>query len=208
MNLLHKQVQQTVDQAILLPVSEERKGILSPLIEYIQMKRENNEIPMLNFICTHNSRRSQFAQIWAGVAGHFFQIPVRCFSAGIEVTAFNERAVASLKQCGFRISVVQPGSNPVYAVSYSANQNPCFAFSKRFDDGSIPEDSFAAVMVCDHADENCPYIPLAERRIPVRYEDPKAFDDSPLEEEMYTKRSLQIASEMLFVFSQVSKSPT
>jgi arsenate reductase (thioredoxin) len=58
-------------------------------------------------------------------------------------------------------------------------------------------------MTCAHADENCPFIPSSDRRIAVRYEDPKAFDDSPLEEAKYDERSLQIASEMFYVFRQI-----
>ena len=65
---------------------------------------------------------------------------------------------------------------------------------------------FAAVMTCDHADENCPYIPGAEKRFPLRFEDPKASDDSPLEEKMYTQRSLQIGAEMMYLFDRVSQS--
>jgi arsenate reductase (thioredoxin) len=59
-------------------------------------------------------------------------------------------------------------------------------------------------MTCSHADENCPFIPGAEARIPVRYEDPKAFDDTTEEAAQYDARSRQIASEMFFVFSRVT----
>jgi len=58
-------------------------------------------------------------------------------------------------------------------------------------------------MTCSHADENCPFIPGAEARIPVRYEDPKAFDDTPEEAAQYDARSKQIASEMFYVFSRI-----
>ena len=58
-------------------------------------------------------------------------------------------------------------------------------------------------MTCSDADENCPFIPGTEMRIPVRYEDPKEFDGTPEESLRYDERSRQIASEMFFVFSQV-----
>jgi arsenate reductase (thioredoxin) len=58
-------------------------------------------------------------------------------------------------------------------------------------------------MTCSHADENCPFIPGAEKRIAVRYEDPKAFDDTPEEAHRYDERSLQVASEMFYVFSKI-----
>ena len=58
-------------------------------------------------------------------------------------------------------------------------------------------------MTCAHADKNCPFIAGALARIPVRYEDPKAFDDTPLQLEKYKERSIQIATEMKYVFAEV-----
>jgi arsenate reductase len=124
-------------------------------------------------------------------------------SGGVEITAFNERAVASLKRFGFRISATGV-ENPIYSVSFSSEADPIKAFSKLFDDPVNAAEQFAAVMTCSHADENCPFIPGTEKRIAVRYEDPKAFDDTPQESEMYDQRSLQIATEMAFVFSRIS----
>jgi arsenate reductase len=60
-------------------------------------------------------------------------------------------------------------------------------------------------MTCDHADENCPFIPGAEKRFPLRFEDPKAFDDSPQEKKMYSERSHQIAAELFYLFEKVAK---
>ena len=60
-------------------------------------------------------------------------------------------------------------------------------------------------MTCSHADENCPFIPGAEIRIPVRYDDPKAFDGTDLMEAKYLERSKEIATEMLYVFSKIRK---
>lgn len=63
-------------------------------------------------------------------------------------------------------------------------------------------------MTCSQADEGCPYIAGAEKRIPVRYEDPKSSDKTPQQNEIYTQRSLQIASEMFYVFSSlINKRP-
>ena len=58
-------------------------------------------------------------------------------------------------------------------------------------------------MTCTHADENCPFIPGAEKRISLPFEDPKAFDDTSEEAEQYDKRSLQIATEMKYVFNEL-----
>ena len=53
---------------------------------------------------------------------------------------------------------------------------------------------------CSHADENCPFIPGAEKRISLPYEDPKASDNTADEAKIYDERSIQIATEMKYVF--------
>jgi len=183
-------------------ISEERKIVLQPLINYIQEKIDDGNAINLNFICTHNSRRSQFSQIWAQTAADYFGIPTNCYSGGVEVTAFNQRAVSSIKRSGFEVSF-KGDTNPFYFISNSSDGEPISAFSKLFDDPMNSADQFAAVMTCSHADENCPLIPGTEKRIPVRYDDPKEFDDTPQEAAMYDARSMQIASEMFYVFSQI-----
>ena len=55
-------------------ISAERKEILKPLADYIQSKINNNETIRLNFICTHNSRRSHLSQIWAQTMAFYFKI--------------------------------------------------------------------------------------------------------------------------------------
>ena len=190
----------TIEQVLKIPIPDNRKLILDKFKDYIQNKLEIGETPRLNFICTHNSRRSQFSQIWAQTAAAFFAIDVECFSGGVELTAFNERAVASILRCGFKVEK-EGEINPNYTVYYDTKSKPIVAFSKLFDDTPSP---FAAVMTCAHADENCPFIPAAECRIPVRYDDPKAFDDTALEAEKYDERSIQIASEMFYVFRNLA----
>lgn len=195
----------TIQKASELPISEERKHVLQVLIDYIQSKVDQGQEVNLNFICTHNSRRSQFSQIWAQTAADLHGISANCYSGGVEVTSFNDRAVNSLKRSGFRVSSKENGSNPVYFLFHSDDSEPIVAFSKVYDDPINKASRFAAVMTCDHADENCPLIPGTDQRIPVRYEDPKAFDDTEIESEKYDERSMQIASEMLYVFSQINK---
>lgn len=202
---LYPTLAETLEKAAELSISTERKAVLEVLIHYIQSKVDQGEEVNLNFICTHNSRRSQFSQIWAQTAADLHGISANCYSGGVEVTAFNERAINSLKRSGFRISSKANGSNPVYFLFYSDDSEPIVAFSKVYDDPINKASRFAAVMTCNHADENCPFIPGTEQRIPVRYEDPKAFDDSDIESKKYDERSLQIASEMFHVFSQIKK---
>ena len=198
---LKKSIQTALDEEI----SKERKEVLHGLVEYIIKKRTENSVVNLNFVCTHNSRRSQFSQIWAYTAAAYFGIPANCFSGGVEVTAFNERAVASIERSGFLVTSTGE-TNPHYQVSYHKEASPLLVFSKLVEDPINPSLPFAAVMTCAHADENCPFIPGTEQRIPLRYEDPKRFDNTPMEVEKYDERSLQIAAELFYVFKRVSKS--
>lgn len=184
-------------------IPTERKAVLQLLIDYVQAKKDKGETINLNFICTHNSRRSQFSQVWGKVAANYFGIEINSYSGGVEVTAFNERAVESIKRTGFDI-ISEGEGNPHYSIYYSKSEPPIIAFSKVFDDATNASSNFAAVMTCSHADENCPFIPGAEARLPIRYEDPKAFDDTPEESEKYDERSRQIATELFFVFSKIS----
>ena len=192
----------TIAQVRQLNIPEDRLAVLTSLIDYVQSKIDQGQEINLNFICTHNSRRSQFSQIWAQTAADFFGVPAKCYSGGVEVTAFNERAVASIKRSGFKV-VAQGDNNPIYSVFHSDQHDPIKAFSKLFDDPVNKAEQFAAVMTCSHADENCPFIPGTEQRIAVRYEDPKAFADSPQEAAKYDERSMQIASEMFYGFSKI-----
>ncbi len=183
-------------------ISEERKNILNELIQYIQQQRNNKKEIHLNFICTHNSRRSQFSQVWAKTAACYYGIDMHSYSGGVEVTEFNQRAVDSLVRTGFRIAKKEE-ENPKYLVYFSDDVAPLFCFSKLYDNELNAKANFAAVMTCSHADENCPFIPGADKRIPVRYNDPKEFDGTALEKEKYDERSKEIATEMFYIFSRI-----
>ncbi|MDT0689338.1 protein-tyrosine-phosphatase [Salegentibacter sp. F188] len=197
-------VQQKIASFDINGVSEERKEVLKPLIQYIKGKIIENEQIKLHFICTHNSRRSQFSQIWAQAMAAYCELEILAFSGGVEVTAFNENAVSAIKNAGFEVSS-EGTENPVYAVNYAQDAPALKMYSKKFDDTANPEKNFAAIMTCSHADETCPFIPGAEKRIPVKYDDPKAFDGTPQQDQKYEERSNEIATEMLYVFSTVQQ---
>jgi arsenate reductase (thioredoxin) len=194
----------TIQSIPEISVSNERKEILQPLIEYIQNKVKHNEEIRLNFICTHNSRRSHLSQIWAQtMAFHFHIKNVFCYSGGTEATAMFPKVAETLMNQGFQIQKLSEEQNPVYAVKFDDNQHPIICFSKTYFDEFNPKSHFAAIMTCNNADEGCPMVFGAEARFPIKYDDPKAFDGTELMNEKYTERSLQIASEMYYVFSKI-----
>ena len=203
-SLFYPALANTIGNLPFAAISSERLQLLDEMAAYLLAKKRQGEEIRLNFICTHNSRRSQFSQIWAQTAAAYYGIEAFCYSGGVEVTEFNPRAVAAIQRDGFKV-VQKEGENPVYFVFYSEEEEPIVAFSKVYDDAINAPKDFAAVMTCDHADENCPVIPGAERRFPLRFEDPKAFDGTTQEEEMYTQRSHQIGAELFFLFEKVSK---
>ncbi|WP_229712696.1 protein-tyrosine-phosphatase [Marivirga lumbricoides] len=202
--MLNSQLLETIGRLPFQAITQERKAVLEKLVGYVQ-QRINEHLPVrLNFICTHNSRRSQLAQIWAKTAAAYHNVHIESYSGGVEVTGFNDRAVEAIKKAGFRVT--RKGElNPKWFIFYSDDSEPVVAFSKLYDDAINPNRDFAAIMTCSHADENCPFIPGAHLRVPVRYEDPKLFDDTPLELQKYEERSIEIATEMFYVFSQIQK---
>ncbi len=187
-------------------ITAERKQTLSQLVDYIQAKVNDDESIHINFICTHNSRRSHLSQIWAQTMAHHFNVKnVNCYSGGTEATALFPMVASTLANTGFEVKTLSEGKNPVYSIKFSENEHPVIGFSKRMDDDFNPKSDFVAIMTCSQADEGCPFVPGAEKRIPITYEDPKAFDGTSQQAEKYSERSKQIATEMFYVFSQIKK---
>lgn len=185
-------------------ISEERKHILQHLIDFVQGKVDKKEDIRLNFICTHNSRRSHLSQIWAQTMAYYFKIDkVFCYSGGTEATAVFPKVIETLKHQGFQIQKLSETYNPIYSIKYSENEHPIIGFSKTLDDDFNPKSNFCAIMTCDSANEACPFVPGAETRVSVTFEDPKAFDNTPQQAEKYYERSLQIATELFYVFSNI-----
>lgn len=185
--------------------TKERRKILQPLIDYIQARIAMKKEVRLNFICTHNSRRSHLSQVWAQALASHFKVPqVICYSGGTEATALYPMAAKTLQGSGFKIEKLSDTENPVYSIKFSNNEHPVIGFSKAFDHSFNPKNEFAAIMTCSQADAGCPFIPGAEKRIPVTFDDPKTFDGTAQQEEKYRERSLQIASELFYVFSQIN----
>lgn len=186
-------------------ITDERKAILQPLADFIQLKVTNQQEVRINFICTHNSRRSHLSQVWAQALAYHFNIKnVFCYSGGTENTALFPMVAKTLQKSGFEVKKLSEGNNPVYSIKYADNEHPIIGFSKKLDHNFNPKAEFAAIMTCSQADGGCPFIEGAEKRIPITFEDPKAFDNTPQQVEKYSERSLQIATELFYVFSKIT----
>lgn len=204
---MFKKLEESMKAIAVMHVSAERKEILTPLAEFIQKKSDAGERINLNFICTHNSRRSHLSQIWAQVMAEHFKIKnVFCYSGGTEATAMFPTVAETLGGQGLEIQKLSETDNPVYAVKYAENAPPVICFSKKYDDAFNPVSGFAAIMTCSNVDVGCPFIAGAEKRIPVKFEDPKSSDGTHEMDQTYFERSLEIAAEMHYVMSLISKS--
>lgn len=202
-NELFPELLKSVEAFDFSTISQERKEILQPLADFIQAKAAGSDDILLNFICTHNSRRSHLSQVWAQAAATYYGVKnVTCYSGGTEATAMYPMVGKTLEKAGFKIKAISGGENPVYTIKYSENELPVIAFSKSYYDDFNPETGFAAIMTCSQADGGCPFISGAEKRVPITFDDPKEFDGTPQQAEKYEERSRQIATEMFYIFSQ------
>lgn len=201
---MYPELVKTIGRITLQRLSANRKNSLQPLIDFIQQKVTEGKPVNLNFICTHNARRSHLAQIWAQTAAAHFHISgVYCYSGGTEQTALHVQVAETLKEQGFQVIRLIHADNPVYAVKYAAAAAPVIGFSKKYDHAFNPVSGFAAIMTCSEADGGCPFIAGAEKRISMPYEDPKTADATPQQAVVYAQRSLEIAREMYYVFSKI-----
>lgn len=183
-------------------IGDERRAELATLADYVRSKRDANEPCRLTFVCTHNSRRSHLSMIWAAVAASHFGVDnVSTYSGGTEATAFNPRAVAAVRRAGMTVEQTTPEPNPIYHVRFAEDRPALTCFSKVYDVAPNPSEAFAAIMVCGHADENCPVVFGVEMRCAIRYVDPKVSDNTDAEAATYDERCAQIAREMLYAFS-------
>ncbi len=185
-------------------VPADRQVLLQSLAAFIREKWAQGETARLNFICTHNSRRSQFAQLWAStlVAWHGFD-RLTCYSGGTEATALYPQVAAAMQEAGFRVAQMSETANPLYHFYYAEGGAAIAAFSKVYNHPANPQQGFAAVMTCSEAEEACPVVTGAAARISLPYEDPKLFDNTAEEAAAYRQRCRQIAAELNFVFNQL-----
>jgi protein-tyrosine phosphatase/arsenate reductase len=188
-------------------ISEERKQVLEHIASAVDLELEKKGNVKLIYICTHNSRRSHFGQIWANVAAEFYGISslVEAYSGGTEVTALHPNSITALEKMCFEISSDAAITNPRYQVKFG-DEMMITCFSKGYDDSYNPEKDFLAIMTCSHADENCPFISGATERFSTPYEDPKIFDGLKLQDKKYLECALEIGKEVFYMMSVVAAS--
>ena len=208
LNLLnmYRSVQQFLETLDINKISADRKKALEAFIQFIAGKLKNKEAINLNFICTHNSRRSHFSQIWAQTIAEFLAIKsVKSYSGGTQATAVYPSVLRAFQNIGFFVGQLSENKNPVSFLKYADDASPIVCFSKVYNHSFNPKTNFAAVMTCSQANEACPFVPGAEARIPFTFEDPKINDGTPEEIEKYEEKSREIAIDLLYVFTKAKE---
>lgn len=189
-----------------LQLSENRRLLLTTIAEKASEELAHGNSVNFNFICTHNSRRSQLCQVWAYFATHYFNLKnIQNFSGGTAVTAFYRNTVKTLQEVGFNFQLNEfSHKNPKYLINTTNIEEKLLVFSKLYDDPAN-EKPFFAITTCNNADENCPFIPDALFRFHLPFVDPKAHDNTDLQDQKYLETNKQIAGEMYFLFLTVSQ---
>ncbi len=187
-------------------IIEDRKKLLSKIAHkiadcYVVYDDQIN----INFICTHNSRRSQISQVWTFFASHYFNLNINGLSGGTEVSSFHNNTAKSLEDIGFVFNIKESSDlNPVYEISFNGTDKSLLGFSKIYDH-SINKLPYLVLTTCDDANENCPFIPEAIHRFHLPYKDPKYSDNLPNQEATYIQINKEIAAEIYFLFDEVKK---
>lgn len=187
-------------------ITDDRKNLLLTIAktiadEYILKKKVH-----INFICTHNSRRSQMGQVWTFFATEYFKIKnIFSFSGGTKITSFHRNTVKSLQNTGFKFSIVDfSHQNPRYLITFEGTNKSILGFSKLYYNKEN-KSPYIAITTCDNADNNCPFISEATYRFHLPYTDPKISDNTDFKTATYLKTTQQIAGEVFILFKEVKR---
>jgi hypothetical protein len=193
-----------------LAIDPARKESLDQLADTIGQSIESNNHADVIVICTHNSRRSHIGQLMLKLAALYYGVDhLYTYSGGTEATALNERVVQALRSWGLTIQQLSSSSNPKYYIPLVEHDDLLdIHFSKPYHCAYNPQKGYIALMVCDHADENCPVVMGAQYRVSCPYIDPKISDDTVEEAKTYKSKVLEIGREMFYVMDLVKGSIT
>lgn len=192
-------------------INEDRLIELEFVASQIVQHQKNAGHTDVIFICTHNSRRSQLAQLWLRAACTYYNIEnIQTYSGGTEATAFNKRMIDAITRFGFTVKKTNEtyeGSddNFVYHANLGDDENDTTPlFSKKYDHSINPSTDFIAIMVCSQADKDCPFVPGASSRIALPYVDPKIHDGTDEEKIAYDNKVREIGREILYIAKRIS----
>jgi arsenate reductase len=194
-------------------IEEKHRAAADDFVAWIAKKYDPEKKLAVIVICTGNSRRSMLGSTMGNIAANYYGLPnLRFYSGGTTPSAFNSRAIATLKEVGVDIDPTgleaprgESGEeNPIYRVRWGKRQETQ-EFSKLYTDALNPQKDFAAILVCSEADVSCPAVHGATKRIPAPYMDPKLYDGAPFEAAKYAERRDDMGRFMLNVAMRAAR---
>ncbi len=172
--------------------TEEKLSNIINSINFLTNKKKLN----LVFICTHNSRRSQFSEIWGNILSTYHKKNINVLSAGMIKTEVYFQVIESLKRIGFKIT---HNKNSYLLQHLNINMN---LYSKILSDIKI--NNFISIMTCSEAEASCPIDLRSKSNLKLLYEDPKIYDNTKNEQKKYDSTCLKIAYELNYIFKNIN----
>ncbi|OIQ36390.1 MAG: hypothetical protein BM563_10860 [Bacteroidetes bacterium MedPE-SWsnd-G1] len=187
-------------------ISNDRKKILTELVDAIIIERKKLKKVRVNYISSQNSTTSQLYQIWTHFAIHFFKLKrLKSYSGGLTVSSIDVNVVNILQSVGFCFKLLEfDHQNPIYEVSCKNMKKPLVIYSKLYD-SLISKKPFIAVSLSKPVDEYCLYIPEVNSKVYLPMNNLEKTNKSNESLKFYSDFNIQIAAEVYFVFEQVQK---
>lgn len=136
--------------------------------------------PIIYFLCTGNSCRSQMAE---GFAKHYLSEQYQVYSAGLEAHGLNPLAVQAMREIDIDIS--QQSSDII--------------------DPELLERADLVVTLCGHAHDHCPRTPINKRREHWGFDDPAKAEGSQEEKWTFFQRVRDEIGERIKAFAEEGK---
>jgi len=181
-------------------IQNERLKIIDKIGKSINRNIMNDSFPNILFVCSHNSRRSQFAEIWAHTINYIFNNKIKIMSAGTFKTAVHYQVINVIKDAGFKIRKKENN----YYLNFSNHCKDIKIYSKKINDIN-KNNSSIIINTCSNADIICSVVPNTLERFLLSYEDPKISDNTKFEKRKYYETCKNIALEIFYLFSNIKQ---
>ena len=155
------------------PVKEEEEIIfntINKLNSYLNLCRD------IVFVCTHNSRRSIYCEVWGKIIANKYSKNINFYSAGTKKTSVYGEVIKSFSRLGIKSKTLE----------------------------EIQLDKFICIFTCSKAERSCPIDTRSIVNIPLLFDDPKKFDGLKNERIEYQKTCSQIAEKINFILKRIN----
>ena len=129
---------------------------------------------------------------------------IKPYSGGTEIETVNLNVINSLINSGLKIEKTHKGK-AIYLLKSFKKDKGINLYSKVYNSKLNPSKHFIAIMTCSDADQMCPVIKGAEKKVSLPYSDPRVSDNTGLKKEVYNQTCSIIAKEMFYLMKQVKK---